>query len=52
MVGFWVFAGSIGESVPPVRVAAAGSVMSWAARFAAACRCPQEVRAFGDDPES
>ncbi|WNM26814.1 hypothetical protein RN607_11490 [Demequina capsici] len=26
--------------------------LSWAARFAAACRCAQEVRAFGDDPES
>lgn len=24
----------------------------WAARFAAACRCAQEVRAFMDDPES
>jgi hypothetical protein len=23
----------------------------WAAKIAAACRCPQEVRAFGDDPE-
>lgn len=23
----------------------------WAARFAAACRCAQEVRALGDDPE-
>ncbi|KTR87185.1 YciI family protein [Leucobacter chromiiresistens] len=26
--------------------------LEWAARFAAACRCPQEVRRFGDDPES
>ncbi|WNM23986.1 hypothetical protein [Demequina capsici] len=26
--------------------------LSWAARLAAACRCAQEVRAFGDDPES
>lgn len=24
----------------------------WAARIAAACRCPQEVRALGDDPEA
>ncbi|MEV8272282.1 transcription initiation protein [Microbacterium sp. NPDC077184] len=24
----------------------------WAAKFAAACRCPQEVRAFMYDPES
>lgn len=24
----------------------------WAARIAAACRTPQELRAFGDDPES
>ena len=25
---------------------------AWAARFAVACRCPQELRAFMDDPES
>lgn len=25
---------------------------TWAARFAAACRCPQELRAFMYDPES
>lgn len=24
----------------------------WAARLAAACRCPQELRAFADDPEA
>lgn len=24
--------------------------LAWAARFAAACRCAQEVRAFHDDP--
>jgi hypothetical protein len=24
----------------------------WAARIAGACRCAQEVRVFGDDPES
>lgn len=24
----------------------------WAARFAAACRCAQEVRALGEDPEA
>lgn len=76
--GVWVFGGGIDETVPPVRVAADGTVtegtypqtkqieggysilelatyddaVRWAARFAAACRCPQEVRAFGDDPES
>jgi len=26
--------------------------LTWAARFAAACRTPQEVREFGYDPES
>ncbi|MEV8337772.1 transcription initiation protein [Leucobacter sp. NPDC077196] len=26
--------------------------LEWAARFAAACRCPQEVRRFDDDAES
>ncbi|MFT2711490.1 transcription initiation protein [Clavibacter sp. Sh2126] len=76
--GVWVFGGGIDGTVPPVRVAADGSVSpgahpgtgrleggyavldlptresayAWAARMAAACRCAQEVRAFGDDPES
>ena len=26
--------------------------LTWAAKIAAACRCPQEVREIGDDPES
>jgi hypothetical protein len=30
----------------PTREAA----LEWAAKFAAACRCPQEVRSFGFDP--
>lgn len=76
--GVWVFGGGINEDVPPVRVAADGSVTSgtyeptkrieggysilelphreaaleWAAKFAAACRCDQEVREFMYDPES
>jgi hypothetical protein len=76
--GVWVFGGGLDEGVPPVRVAADGSMtpgpypenaglsggwavldlptraeaLTWAARIAAACRCPQEVRAFGDDPDS
>jgi hypothetical protein len=29
-----------------------GDALEWAARLARACGCPQEVRAFGDDPES
>ena len=28
------------------------AAIEWAAKFAAACRCTQEVRKFGDDPES
>ncbi len=28
------------------------AAVSWAARFARACRCDQEVRAFGFDPQS
>ena len=28
------------------------AALAWAARFAAACRCAQEVREFGDDPDS
>ena len=72
--GVYVFGGGIDESVPPVLVAADGSVSSktshldggfcvlelasraeaerWAARLAAACRTPQELRQFGFDPES
>lgn len=26
--------------------------LDWAARLAVACRCPQDVRGLGDDPES
>lgn len=33
-------------------VPARDDALAWAARFAAACRCAQEVRIFGDDPES
>lgn len=28
------------------------AVIQWAARIAQACRCSQELREFGDDPES
>lgn len=28
------------------------AALEWAAKLAVACRCPQEVREFGDDPES
>jgi hypothetical protein len=28
------------------------AALEWAAKFAGACRCAQEVRAFGYDPES
>jgi hypothetical protein len=76
--GVWIFGGGIDEGVPPVRVAADGSVtpgtypetrrieggysildlptreaaVEWAARIAAACRCPQELREFMHDPAS
>ncbi|WP_066518842.1 YciI family protein [Curtobacterium ammoniigenes] len=76
--GVWVFGGGIDEDVPPVTVAADGTVrdgtypqtanieggyavlelptresaIEWAAKFAAACRCDQELRAFQFDPES
>jgi len=76
--GVYVFAGGIDEEVPPVLVAADGSVseggyswappldggfavfelpsreeaIAWAARLAKACRCQQELRVFGFDPES
>lgn len=72
--GVYVFGGGIDEDVPPVLVAADGTVApatthldggfcvlelptreeatSWAARIAAACRTPQELRQFQYDPES
>lgn len=76
--GVWVFGGGIDASVPPVRVAADGTLtpgtyaqtqrleggyavlecatrdeaVRWAAKLAAACRCAQELRVFGHDPES
>ncbi len=76
--GVWVFGGGVNEDVPPVRVAADGTVTEdtypqtarleggytilelpnreeaerWAAKLAAACRCPQELREFWYDPES
>jgi hypothetical protein len=33
-------------------VASREDALAWAARFAVACRCAQEVREFGDDPEA
>lgn len=76
--GVYVFAGGIDEAVPPVLVAADGTVanggypwapsldggftvlelptrdeaIAWAARIARACRCDQELRVFGFDPQS
>jgi hypothetical protein len=76
--GVYVFAGGVEEGVPPVLVAADGTVTSggypWAptlnsgftvlelstrdeaivrvARIAKACRCQQELRVFGVDPQS
>ena len=76
--GVYVFGGGIDESVPPVLVAANGTIaeggyswapalngglavfelpsreeaITWAARIAKACRCDQELRLFGFDPQS
>lgn len=76
--GVYVFGGGINEDVPPVLVAADGTVamggypwapalnggftilelpsrdeaIAWAARMATACRCDQELRVFGFDPQS
>lgn len=76
--GVYVFGGGINEDVPPLMVAADGTVtnetypqtrefnggfcvlelpsresaVEWAAKIAAACRCAQELREFGYDPES
>ena len=35
-----------------VEVPSREDALEWAARIAAACRCPQEVREIGYDPES
>jgi hypothetical protein len=34
-----------------VEVASREEALEWAAKIAVACRCPQEVRKFGPDPE-
>jgi hypothetical protein len=77
-VGVYVFGGGINEDVPPLMIAADGTVtnetypqtrefnggfcvlelpsrdaaIEWAAKIAKACRCSQELREFGYDPES
>ena len=35
-----------------IEVPTHNEALDWAARIAAACRCPQEVREIGYDPES
>lgn len=35
-----------------IDVATRNDAIEWAARLAVACRCPQDVRRLGDDPES
>jgi hypothetical protein len=76
--GAYVFGGGINEEVPPLMIAADGSItndtypqtreltggfcvlelpsreaaIEWAAKIAKACRCAQELREFGYDPES
>jgi hypothetical protein len=37
--------------VTVVEVPSAEEALEWAAKIAVACRCAQEVRAFGPDPE-
>ncbi len=39
------------SGVTIVDVPSQGEALRWAAKIAAACRCPQEVRQFGADPE-
>lgn len=34
-----------------LRLASRADAERWAAKIAAACRCPQELRVFGDDPD-
>jgi hypothetical protein len=40
----------LGGGFTVVDVSSREAALEWAAKFAAACRCPQEVRAFGFDP--
>lgn len=35
-----------------IEVPSRGDALAWAARIAKSCRCPQEVREIGFDPES
>jgi hypothetical protein len=39
------------DHIPGEEVPAREEGLEWAAKFAAACRCAQEVREFGPDPE-
>jgi len=39
------------SGVTVVEVPSREEALAWAAKIAAACRCAQEVRAFGADPE-
>ena len=66
--GVFVFGGGIDENVPPVRgypwapplnggftvleLSSRDEAIAWAARIAKACRCDQELRVFGFDPQS
>jgi hypothetical protein len=42
--------GAIG-GITVIEVPTREEALAWAAKIAVACRCPQEVRAIGDDPE-
>lgn len=42
---------SVVSGVTIVDVPSRQEALKWAAKVAAACRCTQEVREFGDDPE-
>ncbi|ATG51916.1 transcription initiation protein [Brachybacterium vulturis] len=42
----------LGGGFAVLEVATREEALEWARKLAAACRCAQEVRVFGDDPES
>jgi hypothetical protein len=44
------YPGAIG-GVTVIEVPSLGEALEWAAKIAVACRCAQEVREFGPDPE-
>lgn len=50
--GGYPWAPSLDGGFAVLELATRGDALDWAARLARACRCAQELRVFGFDPES